>query len=278
MAYNDAYDQALKSVVNEIKQIPIEDIYTNLTGNTVRRNGKVLCWVHDDTDPSMGFYEKNGRFYFHCFACNEAGDSIKMAQQILNIGFVEAVSYLCSQFGLTMPVKSQYDNVQIQDPFPFFPSELSLVGLRSGNGYIKAACNFGFPEKTPYTSQKKEDLGYVLGLSVPVSMQRLWSGKSPFADAAEGKELCLDMVCQKLACQTLSALDAYQGRIWQCFPDIAQQQCMQEALESMIEGLYRLKNKIMFSHKEAYDRNGLAAIPQMPGFYTVPNRAELVLL
>lgn len=51
-----------------------------------------LCPFHKEKMPS--FHVNARRGLYHCFGCGMSGDAIKFVQEILDIGFADAVRYL----------------------------------------------------------------------------------------------------------------------------------------------------------------------------------------
>lgn len=62
------------------------------------RAGRACCPWHDDTHPSLKFFEESGRCY--CFSCHATGDSVEIAAQILGSGAKEAAESICHDFNL----------------------------------------------------------------------------------------------------------------------------------------------------------------------------------
>ncbi|WP_164504161.1 DUF7146 domain-containing protein [Granulibacter bethesdensis] len=77
-----------------------------LIGEVVRlkkqgRHWSGCCPFHDETNPSFAVYD-NG---FFCFGCGAKGDAITWIQHRHGCGFIEAVSVLAVQVGMTPPSK-----------------------------------------------------------------------------------------------------------------------------------------------------------------------------
>ncbi len=77
--------------VKEIaKQTPIQV----LVGVDVKKRGKnsvCCCPLHNDKTPSFTIFPENR---WHCFGCNEGGDSISLVMRMRNCTFKEAVLFL----------------------------------------------------------------------------------------------------------------------------------------------------------------------------------------
>lgn len=69
--------------IERAREFPIEELIES-------RNGKAICPFHNDHHPSMHI-TKN---LFHCFACNEGGDSIDFVMKLENLTFRQAVDKL----------------------------------------------------------------------------------------------------------------------------------------------------------------------------------------
>ncbi|MCK1795790.1 DNA primase [Streptomyces sp. XM4193] len=63
-------------------------------------NQKGLCPFHDEKTPS--FHVSNTKGLFHCFGCQEGGDSIAFVMKVDHLSFSEAVERLAAQAGLTL--------------------------------------------------------------------------------------------------------------------------------------------------------------------------------
>ncbi|MBL0320518.1 MAG: hypothetical protein IPP74_14680 [Alphaproteobacteria bacterium] len=69
--------------IERARDFPIEEIIET-------KNGRAICPFHNDHHPSM-HVTKN---LFHCFACNEGGDSIDFVMKLENLTFRQAVDKL----------------------------------------------------------------------------------------------------------------------------------------------------------------------------------------
>lgn len=73
------------------------------------RNMVGLCPFHSEKTPSFNIYPENGSFY--CFGCGAGGDVITFIMKIENLDYIEAVKFLASRAGLSMPEDSYDDGV-----------------------------------------------------------------------------------------------------------------------------------------------------------------------
>nr|WP_223875210.1 DNA primase [Nanchangia anserum] len=71
---------------------------------TLKRAGinslKGLCPFHDERTPSFHIDPVKGRW--HCFGCNEGGDTIEFAMRFFSLSFVEAVEMLAERYGIEL--------------------------------------------------------------------------------------------------------------------------------------------------------------------------------
>ncbi|MFC4472124.1 DNA primase [Streptomyces xiangluensis] len=63
-------------------------------------NLKGLCPFHDEKSPSFQVSPSKG--FFHCFGCQEGGDTITFVMKIDHLSFSEAVERLAAQAGITL--------------------------------------------------------------------------------------------------------------------------------------------------------------------------------
>ena len=55
---------------------------------------RAKCCFHEDNDPSLSFYEKRGRWKYHCFGCDADGDTIDFVMRIERVDFTSACEIL----------------------------------------------------------------------------------------------------------------------------------------------------------------------------------------
>lgn len=81
--------------VEDARRIPIRQVAARLgLGEPVGRWGepRVLCPLHDDTNPSLRLREDEGLWY--CDVCAVGGDGIELARRALGMEFADAVRWL----------------------------------------------------------------------------------------------------------------------------------------------------------------------------------------
>lgn len=61
------------------------------------KRGRCTCPLHGG-DNTTSFSVKNG--FFHCFACGESGDVIRLVQKLYGLDFREAAKYLAQKAGI----------------------------------------------------------------------------------------------------------------------------------------------------------------------------------
>ncbi len=99
------------SFLSELKmRSDITDIVSSYVNLKRRgRNMIGLCPFHSEKTPSFNIYPENGSFY--CFGCGVGGDVITFIMKIENLDYIEAVKFLATRAGLSMPEESYDDGV-----------------------------------------------------------------------------------------------------------------------------------------------------------------------
>ncbi len=99
------------SFLSELKmRCDITDIVSSYVNLKRRgRNMIGLCPFHSEKTPSFNIYPENGSFY--CFGCGVGGDVITFIMKIENLDYIEAVKFLATRAGLSMPEDSYDDGV-----------------------------------------------------------------------------------------------------------------------------------------------------------------------
>lgn len=88
-----------EDVLNRLKDLSCEDVAEKLKMNV--RIHRTLCFMHVDSHPSLAFLGKD-RKRWYCFVCKKGGNAIDLVREKLNCGFVEACSWLCAQYGISL--------------------------------------------------------------------------------------------------------------------------------------------------------------------------------
>ncbi len=65
------------------------------------------CPFHDDHDPSLKIYMKNGEWRWHCFPCNTGGDAIDFLEKYEGLTTAEAILSAANYAGLSAASKSR---------------------------------------------------------------------------------------------------------------------------------------------------------------------------
>lgn len=78
-------NQITPEMLQRAREYPITNLIEFVKGKT-----KCISGTHEDKNPSMS-YKPN---FVHCFSCGYHADSIKVAMQVKNLSFVEAVKWL----------------------------------------------------------------------------------------------------------------------------------------------------------------------------------------
>lgn len=92
-------DEDVKAVRDAVPIDAVVSEYLQLR-NAGGGNLKGLCPFHDEKSPS--FQVSPGKGLFHCFGCQEGGDTITFVMKIDHLTFSEAVERLAAQAGITL--------------------------------------------------------------------------------------------------------------------------------------------------------------------------------
>lgn len=87
---------------NRLNDLSIMEVARRL-GDTLKREGSVYktrCPWHEDSHPSLTFYERTGESRCHCFACGNGGSVISYVMQHEKWTFQEACQWLSNGFGI----------------------------------------------------------------------------------------------------------------------------------------------------------------------------------
>ncbi|VBB06427.1 zinc finger chc2-type [Lucifera butyrica] len=94
-----------KVEIEQLKSIPIVDIWNKYGGGDLKRRGKEWagrCTRHgNDSNPSLMLNPEKNNFY--CHGCKEGGDGIKLGCWLLNCDFKKTITQLTADFNITLP-------------------------------------------------------------------------------------------------------------------------------------------------------------------------------
>ena len=89
--------------LDRLKAISITEVARRL-GCQLQRSGtvsKTICPWHEDSHPSLTFYERTGENHCHCFVCGKGGSVIDFVMQNESWSFQEACQWLSNEFGIS---------------------------------------------------------------------------------------------------------------------------------------------------------------------------------
>ncbi|MER5855413.1 DNA primase [Streptomyces sp900105245] len=92
-------DEDVKAVRDAVPIDAVVSEYLQLR-NAGGGNLKGLCPFHDEKSPS--FQVSPGKGLFHCFGCQEGGDTLTFVMKVDHLSFSEAVERLAAQAGITL--------------------------------------------------------------------------------------------------------------------------------------------------------------------------------
>lgn len=91
----------IQQLVNNVDLVEL----TERLAIPIKRTGRTIlaqCQFHDDSNPSMTFYDGSGtnRQHYHCFVCNTTADLFKLTEARKGLSFEEAVLWLAKEYGI----------------------------------------------------------------------------------------------------------------------------------------------------------------------------------
>ncbi|MEV3859071.1 DNA primase [Streptomyces sp. NPDC050095] len=104
-------DEDVKAVRDAVPIDAVVSEYLQLR-NAGGGNLKGLCPFHDEKSPSFQVSPSKG--FFHCFGCQEGGDTITFVMKVDHLTFSEAVERLAGQAGITLRYEEGGYNPQHQ--------------------------------------------------------------------------------------------------------------------------------------------------------------------
>ena len=265
--------EAYYDAVEEIRQIPINEIYADLTGHSVHMRAKVCCIVHNDHDPSMGFAKNGGGYFYHCFSCGASGDAVKMVMILRGIRWTEAVRYLANLYNI--PLRQNVSEYEQPDPFPLTRQQLEILGLMPGTNYAPCICGC-VPSKdmlpsgrNVYTAPDSMGYDYIYGTKERFSIQKLWDGDDAFGSKEECRQMVLSMIIGKLMDRTTFLLSQYRQQIWNMRIFQESKQLIQESVMDGINEAYEILDILKDQFPE---EKRLAFFPPKPDLSPVVTR------
>lgn len=145
------------------------------SGVDLIKNGteyKALCCFHNDKNPSLSFYNKDGVWKYHCFSCGagSGGDVISFVQERYSLTPVEAVKFLTGDEERAVTYKcnevittSPYDGLTVSRPPSNAPA--LIAGKRTPKIWNPKRDKFVTYTPSmvhPYKNRKGDLLGYVI--------------------------------------------------------------------------------------------------------------------
>jgi len=105
----------MSRIFEQVKeQLSIADV-ARFYGLDVNRGGFTSCPFHDDKNPSMKLYEKNGEpDDFYCFGCGAGGDVINLVSRLFNLSALDSAHKLTHDFGVAVDCEIKPQRAQKQ--------------------------------------------------------------------------------------------------------------------------------------------------------------------
>ena len=83
-------DNITEAMIDRAREYPIKDLWAELV-NTPVRGGMARCPFHEDSTASLSLRKHNR---YHCFGCDERGDTIDLYMKLNGVNFIQAVKKL----------------------------------------------------------------------------------------------------------------------------------------------------------------------------------------
>jgi len=100
---------------NLVERVREQTDITQVIGQRIPldRHHKALCPFHDEKTPSFSVNPKGQ--YFHCFGCGVGGDVFRFLELYENKPFMEVLSELAGQVGISLPAFTSEDRERIEE-------------------------------------------------------------------------------------------------------------------------------------------------------------------
>jgi hypothetical protein len=125
---------------------------------------KAKCLWHDDSNPSLELYQKDGVWLFGCFPCNAKGDVFSFVQKVDGISFPKALKKIAEETGFVAETEPdfQYDAEKASDRLSEAESYLASRGISIDEARAAGLGVLDFPDPDvgkciviPYGSQSE---------------------------------------------------------------------------------------------------------------------------
>ncbi|MGL4343341.1 MAG: DNA primase [Metamycoplasmataceae bacterium] len=97
---------SIKEILNKVDIIEIIEDFSQLTSSG--KNFKILCKVHNDTNPSVVISQE--KQIFKCFSCGIGGDALVYLQKFENKTLLESLKYLSQKYHLDLNLEAFSDD------------------------------------------------------------------------------------------------------------------------------------------------------------------------
>lgn len=88
---------------NEISRaVEIKDAF-NYYGYEVNHHGYAACPFHNEKTASLKVYKD----HFYCYGCGTSGDVTALVMKLFDIGFIDAIRKINTDFSLNLPVEQE---------------------------------------------------------------------------------------------------------------------------------------------------------------------------
>ena len=118
----------IQQLVNSVDLVEL----TERLSIPIKRTGKTIlaqCQFHEDTNPSMTFYDGSGtnRQHYHCFVCNATADLFKLTEARKGLSFEDSVLWLANEYGVKTDAATRTKRTGATDSKEFSKNGLELA-------------------------------------------------------------------------------------------------------------------------------------------------------
>jgi DNA primase len=140
-------DEDVKAVRHAVPIDAVVSEYLQLR-NAGGGNLKGLCPFHDEKSPS--FHVSPSKGFYHCFGCQEGGDTLDFVMKVDHLSFTEAVERLAAQAGITLhyeeggptPGRQQGERIRLVEAHKaaaaFYAEQLGGAEAEIGRAFLAA--------------------------------------------------------------------------------------------------------------------------------------------